>query len=67
MNPTAAQLKNAEQRERFIGLLATVLAEINDIDANTVADERWPNDPPEWWIAMSRLRDECHRAKARVA
>jgi hypothetical protein len=61
-----ASIKNEEQRRRFEALLLSALAGINEIDAATVADPRWPNDAPDWWTAMSRLRDECYRAKARL-
>jgi hypothetical protein len=66
MNPTRAQIKNAEQHERFNAALAHFLVEINEIDAGVMADERWPDSPPDWWVAMSRLRDECLRTRAQT-
>jgi hypothetical protein len=56
------QSVNAEQRQKFIELVLSVLQQINDIDTNTVADPRWPNEAPAWWLAMSKVRDECNRA-----
>lgn len=58
---------NAQPRAEFAALLQEVLDRTSAIDFKTVADPTKPEIEPEWWLAMQRVREECYRAKARLA
>lgn len=49
-------------KEKFTTAADEFMAILDSIDADTM----WTDDPPEWWLALDRIRLEIYRYRRTV-
>lgn len=55
-----------ECRDDFHAFLCKAINQIDVIDLNTPADERYPDRTPGWWLNMMKLRREMQHVLANI-